>query len=680
MLPTSVLRNIARRAFQPSRSTFQRHPPHAPSDADRHLPPLPHPAPPRVGQLVLVFLRGQLPERVCECHRPLPALPRGRRLRTILGQQRKFGEAAAHAHAAGQKSVWIAQGKALSDVEKELQDLLLPPRKQRALLGEACLLLTDAFLCTSRIPRCQANTTSVYPLNEEVPILPCNTLCTSYWDTCRATFELYRSNIIKEDFALSDIANCVPTTTPTPRPGTFLPPYDQPPDVVGGRPALNYLPNIRGLLGVLEFPVGPYNFTYADGSTIEMQCWNPPTTISTEIQVVVTCTDPFILNVEAQTCILPCPFPVFDPNQAMDIRAALIGPAIAGVILCVFVFLDALLVVLDSRNVRLNCCYSCVGRARAAMSSEHVSTVQSSGAGSASNAGHRQVKKQIRASTYYALLGGICGVTYFLVGPLPSLLFANDVSCGGQSLDFNQILAGTSPQDPAGCLAQRASPFVLQLMFNLILFAMVKIFMVIDDRAKKLEANAKRLIGAALYCYCVGLPVLCLSVTFSLDKLSTEGAVASIQLARQATLCQARVSQLAEIILIYLPFILTGILVTIVSIVILFKIKAVQDKVATLSTSGPGSPQKVKSAGDIALQQLMQRLAFLGLATFVVLIVLIASTSVFLSELTAYAPVCSLLVVDLPPCIFRLLSCTFPAKLPGSSATTALATKSKPTR
>jgi hypothetical protein len=521
-------------------------------------------------------------------------------------------------------------------------------RNNEGVTGPVCALLTQSFICASRFPRCTPSVSATFP-TEDIPILPCDDYCTLYWDVCRNALELYGSNAVQGDFADSTLPNCLPTTSPTPRPGTFLGLNAQPPDLIGGRSFIGGAPKIRGLLGVLLYP-NDYNYTYADGQTEPVQCWEPPSNLTAKLNLEVSCFDPYVVSA-ASVCALPCPFPLYDPAESGGIQGALIGPGIVGLILCLFVMLDSLWIIMETRGVVCN-----------KWAKPQSKGQSSSGAVVDSNDSPATSRKQVRASTWYALVGGVLGIVYFLVGVLPTLLYGSSVSCAEPTIDPSLILNGQAPPDPTSCAVQRASPFILrkplrvretaltptspEALFNLILFAMVTVFFRIDDKIKSMQDAQKRLLDVLLWGYCVGVPIAALIAAFALDTLSKDLFVAASQLARQATMCQLRLLPTAvEVILVDLPFILTGLFCCIMSVLLLVKIVRISRKAAhgttDMASASPG-PQvrtfKLKSAADRSLHQLIQRLAFLGLSTFVVLIVFMSSTGLFQSQLDVYGP------------------------------------------
>ena len=169
-------------------------------------------------------------------------------------------------------------------------------------------------------------------------------------------------------------------------------------------------------------------------------------------------------------------------------------------------------------------------------------------------------------------------------------------------------------------------------MFNLILFTIVKVYEVVSDRYRKLPAKVKTGMNVALHFYCWAVPIIMLIAAALTDKLSTDLTTGMVQFIRQTSVCFLRFEDPnIEIVLVYLPFIITGVLVSALSVSVLLSIRRVQDKVA-------GTANAKNAETELAMRLLILRLAGLGLGTFVVLIVLMITTSLFESQVNAFGP------------------------------------------
>lgn len=165
------------------------------------------------------------------------------------------------------------------------------------------------------------------------------------------------------------------------------------------------------------------------------------------------------------------------------------------------------------------------------------------------------------------------------------------------------------------CRAQRITPFILQAIFNLVLYAIAQVTLVVINF--KLDARRRRRLDLLLVLYCLGVPVLCLIIHLYLDQLSLTLRIAVNQLTRDAVICVPRYETAAiEVSLIFLPYIVVAL-----SLRIFRYLRTVQKQVAWLQ-----SHSTQKSGSNTSLNLLLVRLGALGVLTFIVLIVLMAVT------------------------------------------------------
>jgi len=123
---------------------------------------------------------------------------------------------------------------------------------------------------------------------------------------------------------------------------------------------------------------------------------------------------------------------------------------------------------------------------------------------------------------------------------------------------------------------------------------------------------------------------------------------------REASICIMRFdSKDVEFTLLYLPFILTGALTTVLAALVFRDIRRVRDKVAGTYTAKNAETEK-------AFKQLMLRLCVLGLGTFAVLIVVMVSTSVYSAQVHQFAP----LWIYWSECVQTAFSCDLDACAP----------------
>jgi len=141
------------------------------------------------------------------------------------------------------------------------------------------------------------------------------------------------------------------------------------------------------------------------------------------------------------------------------------------------------------------------------------------------------------------------------------------------------------------------------------------------------RSRRRAVYRALLLVYCVAFPVACLVSSVQLDSLSTDLNVALPQLGQQAILCTPRlIDAHIEFVVIYLPFLITGVLVFMLSLYILVSLRRHN------ATSDGGSPRPSRQHNNKALTTLVTHLTVLAVCTSVLLIVFAyASLSVILS-------------------------------------------------
>jgi len=355
--------------------------------------------------------------------------------------------------------VYIPQGTYQSDIEKSVINYIQTANSEAMVLGSACLQMANEFTCLTHYLPCINGTSP----NQSLPILPCATFCVQYWTTCADVQKLNFQEGLKGDYAASPIPNCLLG-------GTYDGSYANPQlaDVWGGRKIGGWLPTINGLLGEVLMPIDAYNYTYTNGTTVQLECYTPNvTSLSTAIYSPppITCQAPLTLDDSGTTCVLNCPFPVFGSDTQFNIQAAYVAPAILGFALCLFVLADALILI--------HAVYSHKWRHFLSKSGWNSSTKDSD---SPTRSGESGPRRFIHKSTLYALVGALLGCIYFFIGPLATIMYGSTVSCESPTINLLADTTGNAAPDSISCRAQRASPFVLQALFNLILYSIVGFF------------------------------------------------------------------------------------------------------------------------------------------------------------------------------------------------------------
>jgi len=156
----------------------------------------------------------------------------------------------------------------------------------------------------------------------------------------------------------------------------------------------------------------------------------------------------------------------------------------------------------------------------------------------------------------------------------------SSVSCtpGSDVIDLGAVYAGVD-YSTLWCRAQRTAPFIVQMLFNLVLYSMVRVYLIVFTplRMNPLTKRTKHALQYATVGYCIGVPWLCLGLALGLDYLDTGPTTSQAQYASQAALCVPRLSsQRVEFAVVYLPYIVTGAAVVVVSGVVLAHVRNVR--------------------------------------------------------------------------------------------------------
>lgn len=510
--------------------------------------------------------------------------------------------------------VWLSNQETVTLVDSRVSAMIATARKQ-GFLSDACLNKTDVISCLAHWPRCQDG-----PNGEGLPILECQADCVDYWTVCDAKnlFALYLQTLSSP--AESKIPFCGYSKDPLP------------PDHWGGRRIEGYPTYPVGLAGVPMFPAAGQPYLYTVWSTqqnVSLQCQpfdsanhadHPPV----PLQQAVQCVSPLVPTADGSSCALPCPYPIFDRPTLTGIGVAFSLPGNLGFALCVLVFLDALWVMVDSTS------FTFVRVLGTSATSSGRQQTQSSGTG----ASHQARRRQLRAAVSYAFVGSALGIIYWIVGPLGAMAKAADGAmcpAGAKFVDVNRVLNAREDYSDTACRAMRVAPFVLQAVFNLVLWCTFRIVLVVSDRARRMDRGPRIALNMAVLAYCVLTPLVCLATALGLDAPATDILSLHVELARNAGVCYPRLPNLGvEFAVVFLPYLVTGVLVVAAACFVMWQLHGVRS-----TTKGMVHG---RSKSSTALESLMARLTMLGLATFSVLVTFFIVTMVQMSQLSTYAP------------------------------------------
>lgn len=529
-------------------------------------------------------------------------------------------------------------------------------RANAGALSPACILAIETVVCTGYLLGCES-----VEGGQAVPKLPCAASCDEMWSLCGAALNLYYQFLLVGR-GLTALDSAYPYCA-----GHNFPQDPQPDDAFGGRDIPSLVGGYAiGLQGDARYPLGNYTYAETGFPVLNLACYDA-IVISTPLNVDSQgCNHPQVEK-DGQ-CVYACPFPIYESQDRETAVIVFAAPGVLGFVLCLFVFVDSFLEVLGSNDAERAFARLVGKRSAHAIlflsfpsvcnrrgGNDH-STTSRGGRDSAENHNNndssivnprdpnrqhdtsttagseeKRKKKALRAATIYALLGSTLGIVFFCIGPLMSLLYGSSISCSHPD-SFIVIPQITNESDPnrdvttSACKTQRFAPFVLQAIFNLILYSIVRLTLAVRN-VKLRTVRSRAAFNAGLIGYCLGVPLIAAIVSAWLDHLSSVAQTATIQLARQGLLCTFRFEDArTEFALTFLPFVVTGVLICLATYYVWKHLSALQKQVEVLTRNEP-SPKAhpgSRSAGSLALALLVQRLAYLGLATFLTFIVLMS--------------------------------------------------------
>ena len=573
----------------------------------------------------------------------------------------------------GYPGVFVFDGKTINDNEAEMNKIIADPRKLGDLVTPTCSNTLDQLVCALGVLPCYNITNSTGGV-EAVPVLPCKSFCNTLWtQRCPLEMSLYYSTYVNVPGGSVNIS-LVPFCGPV---GGSFTQDPQPADVFGVTrvmPSYQFYPSGYDKQPVFSDGTGLYRLL--NGTQIQTSCFDPGAVLGSSIQFTdplgnasgsvsagLQCNPPTILAADKSGCVVPCPFPIWTAGELQGIQLTYAIPALAGVALCLLVLLDSLFVVLEStgwdsgkfaklylgmKTHTSSAVQNTGGNSSAkedeiksshvpgtAMGTNNPTSAGGGAAGARSGKSGGARRQRLRASTLYALVGAILCIVYFIIGPLGVLVRQDQMSCATSgtrnSVKYQDILSGTADLSGTYCAAQRASPFVLQWIFNLILYATVEMLLASSMSSRQSRTVRNRVLQVALVVYCVFVPAICLGVALGLDKMSKELIQGNVHMMRSAAICTVRLDPSAEIVLVFLPFIITGFLVGSISMYVFFVLRKAQAKAMS---------NKAKSSStDVALYHLTIRLAMLGVFTLALFVVQMVSTGVVQEQTKAFSQI-----------------------------------------
>jgi len=573
--------------------------------------------------------------------------------------------------------VWLPTNWTLAVMERRAAEGVAETLQQadsvEALSGQQCLYDSETLNCDLQFFPC-FNHTYADGTVEGVPMLPCRQSCVDYWATCRAANQGYYDIFLaggEIPLSQSLLPQCGGAD------GGFND-VSLPADVWGGRNTSAVVAWPAGYTGELEFPPAGAPYTLSTGLMLDNVTCYVPAAITASLAFASDdaelCFPP--MAQVGQQCALPCPYPIWDAEEIAAIQDALVVPGVLAFALNVLVWLDAALRVWRAvvaprlRGARLPKLpfssrlrstgdapsSSAVAGAVVVIASPTSSTspvmVVASPASATSEASalrtgpmdsrsparfeaEARPRRRLNVMTMYGLAGSSLSIVYFAIGVAPVLAAGAQVSCDESDpyIQNSDIIEGTADRSDAACRAQRLAPFIVQLVLNTTLFALLQACLLVSVWARGAHMRNRRVaLQCAAGAFCFAYPLCCLVAAASLDTLSNSPPIAQQQLARSAAVCSLRLDADVQFVLVSLPLILSGAGVVLASA---YTFVAVNE---TLRRTAGLKHGVAPSAGDAEIHSFVFRIRVLGLLTFAVTIVYMVCASVSTEQILAWAP------------------------------------------
>lgn len=517
-------------------------------------------------------------------------------------------------------SVWLPHGATTGDLDRLILSVLHGIYTNAGVMGDACVRASIAMGCASVVFACE---------DGNVPRLPCREFCTWYWSptACAATLRAYYSAFYGngQDTRTVSVPQCGAGAS---FPGVAGTPDDV--DVVGGRPILARPFWPAGYVGAPLFPSAANgNVTYNDSThhrLVPTTCAElAPSTLTLDDAIALAtftsasnderereggggCAPPLrpSTNASSTTCVIGCPSPALSRASVDAVQYVYAALGVLAFVLNVVVLAS------EVRQVLV----------------------------------HR-----VRVTTNFRLvvLGTSLSVVWFLLGPLHVFVYGAVVSCPthGEELTNTEVFFGLDRRgDSVGCRMQRASPFVLQWIFNVVLFVLMRTVMATQTFTRS-SVRAWACLDRVVALYCVLVPAICLVVATVLDAPSTNPAVAQTQMARSSTVCVPRLANaVVEFMLVAFPLCVTGVAVVVLALVVTHRLRQnhrnvvglVPSQDAVVTSREPSSSPPPPPSHMVGMRGLARRVTVLGLTSAVLVTLEILASGIFVHACEAWGP------------------------------------------
>lgn len=292
------------------------------------------------------------------------------------------------------------------------------------------------------------------------------------------------------------------------------------------------------------------------------------------------------------------PYFLYSEEEYSAMYWSFVLPSIPGLFMCLFVFVDSLMVILRSFNQ--NGIFD-----RIKPSSESVSIVQPN---------HKRPTtgpfSGIKVITLYAFVGSAIALVYYAVGPLLVAFGSSnfDLGCPINEVGISVPTIANGYDESTACLVNRGSLFILQLLLNVVVFVMCRVRLTVFQSIEDPRSRRVGLLTGLLLCYCIGVPTICGAVAFVLDDPGLGTIRIHVTLSRWSLMCAPRLTITQEYILVFTPLIISSVIATVAA----FDIFRSTENVRSMRRASKIGAATAVDTFDSKLRGFLVRLGVLG--------------------------------------------------------------------
>lgn len=455
------------------------------------------------------------------------------------------------------------------EVEKRIADL--------AYGTEACKEMLARVYCSTQFSIC--GDSQGIALKQ----LPCRDACVHTWGLCADIFDTAISFGVAGGVwnrGTKALSNDYSTEAP---------------DGFGPGQRINDLYTAQGyplsLEGQTSWPVSHSTQTLANGDTVQVECLPNASHFGGAAKTVEKeCPFPLVYFADKGTCEFSCPLPLYSQSEFHTLYNVYVVIGTLTGIMCAVLLADSAFVVIGARRKNKD-----------------------------------MIKARQSPIWRYQTLGAVAGLLFFITGPLLVLLF-NDTENFGMVCESNsmpQFMDHSIPEYTTwSCSLNKSAIFFNMLLFNVLILHLLDVLRALKNSQALNNAKVPPGKKAAIEGAVVAIPMVLMIIALSIDGLDRESDAWVGSVARWTTMCGAQLSLLEEVMLVHVPFIISGVIVMVTCV----RIQKVLRELAQVSSSGGRTGSFLKDGKDAvtrALEALSRKLSILGACTAILVVIFV---------------------------------------------------------